>query len=71
MTGCYDSSIGMDKEIPIHRFTKKTPGKCRMFPATGEGTLCGTFIRTDNATGKTLSIDPVVIGAGLKNTIPD
>ncbi|MGB1077650.1 MAG: TIGR00282 family metallophosphoesterase [Bdellovibrionales bacterium] len=69
MTGCYNSSIGMDKEIPIHRFTKKTPGKQRMFPATGEGTLCGTFIHTDDTTGKTLSIEPIVIGAYLKNTI--
>ena len=68
MTGCYDSSIGMDKEIPIQRFTKKTPGKQRMSPATGEGTLCGTFVHTDDKTGKALSIEPIIIGAFLKTT---
>ncbi|MBL4588643.1 MAG: TIGR00282 family metallophosphoesterase [Alphaproteobacteria bacterium] len=70
MTGCYDSSIGMDKEIPIHRFTRKTPGKQRMFPAKGEGTLCGTLIETDNDTGKVRKIDPIIIGKHLKNTKP-
>ena len=70
MTGCYDSSIGMDKEIPVHRFTKKTPGKQRMFPANGEGTLCGTFIQTDSKTGLAKSIEPIVIGAFLRNQCP-
>ncbi len=69
MTGCYDSIIGMDKETPLLRFTKKIPGKQRMFPAKGEGTLCGTYVQTDDKTGKTLKIEPIVIGAYLKNTL--
>lgn len=67
MTGCYDSVIGMEKDIPILRFTRKIPGKNRMTPAKGKGTLCGTIIKTDDSTGKTLSIEPVILGAFLKN----
>ncbi len=68
MTGCYNSIIGMDKEIPILRFTRKIPGKQRMHPAQGDGTLCGVFVQTDDTTGKANKIIPITIGALLKNT---
>ncbi len=68
MCGNYDSVIGVDKEIPIHKFVKKTPGKSRMFPAEGEGTLCGTLVKTDDTTGLATSIIPVRVGPRLENT---
>ena len=37
MTGDYDSVIGMDKEEPLRRFMRKTPG-ARYEPANGEAT---------------------------------
>lgn len=70
MTGDYDSVIGMNKAEPIHKFTKKTPTK-RMSPATGEATLCGTFIITDEKTGLARSIQPVRAGGRLSQAIPE
>jgi len=63
MTGPYDSIIGAEKDIPIHRFVKKTPAE-RMRPAKGEGTLCGTLIET-KAGGLAKSITPIKIGGVL------
>lgn len=68
MCGNYNSVIGMDKDVPIHKFTKKYPAKSRMFPADGQGTLCGTFVKTDDTTGLATSIVPVRIGPRLENT---
>lgn len=68
MTGDYNSVIGVKKEVPIHRFVKKTPTE-RMTPADGEATLCGTFIET-NAKGLCVRIEPVIVGPRLHNHIP-
>ncbi len=68
MTGDYDSVIGVRKDIPVHRFTKRTPSE-RMVPADGEATFCGTFIET-NSKGLTSRIEPVIIGPRLQNRIP-
>ena len=70
MTGDYNSIIGMEKTVPIHRFTRKTPTD-RMQPADGEGTLCGTLIVTDDATGHTQKIAPVRVGPRLASTLPE
>ncbi|WP_010300223.1 TIGR00282 family metallophosphoesterase [Candidatus Odyssella thessalonicensis] len=69
MCGDYNSVIGMDKVVPVHRFTRKTPTE-RMIPALGDGTVCGVFVQTDDHTGLALRIEPVRIGARLINTIP-
>ena len=45
------------------------PGE-KMQPAEGEGTLCGSFIVTDDQTGKAVSIDPVRLGARLSQAQP-
>jgi metallophosphoesterase (TIGR00282 family) len=50
MCGDYDSVIGMDKVVPVLRFTTKLPTE-RMVPAMGPATLCGLFVETDDATG--------------------
>lgn len=70
MTGDYDSVIGMQKEIPIQRFVRKMPTD-RLKPAEGEGTLCGTFIETDDKTGLAKSIAPVRVGPRLQESVPE
>jgi 2',3'-cyclic-nucleotide 2'-phosphodiesterase len=50
MCGDYDSVIGMEKAVPILRFTTKMPTE-RMVPALGPATLCGLFVETDDRTG--------------------
>ena len=67
MCGDYNSVIGMQKEEPLRRFTRKISGG-RFVPADGEGTVCGVVVKTDNKTGLALSIEPVRLGARLINT---
>lgn len=69
MCGDYDSVIGVRKDIPIMRFTRKMPTE-KMVPADGEGTMCGIFIETDDSTGLARRIDPVRIGRILKPQVP-
>lgn len=69
MTGDYDSVIGVRKDIPIHKFSRKIPGE-RMIPADGEATFCGTLIETDDKTGLALNISPIRIGGRLSEEIP-
>ncbi len=64
MTGDYDSVIGVRKDIAIGRFVKKMPGE-KMEPASGEGTLCGAFIVTDDTTGLAKTIEPLRVGGIL------
>lgn len=65
MCGDYDSVIGMDKDEPLNRFTRKLPGG-RFQPALGEATVCGVFVETDDATGLARRIEPVRLGGRLK-----
>lgn len=50
MCGDYDSVIGFEASGPLERFLTKIP-KTKMEPASGEATLCGTLIETDDKTG--------------------
>jgi 2',3'-cyclic-nucleotide 2'-phosphodiesterase len=68
MTGDYDSVIGMDKEEPIRRFTRKTPG-ARFEPAEGAATLCGLFVET-GADGLARRVEPVRLGGKLASALP-
>ncbi len=69
MTGDYDSVIGMDKEEPLRRFTRKTPG-ARFEPADGEATLCGVAAEL-GADGLARMIAPVRLGGRLSQTWPE
>jgi metallophosphoesterase (TIGR00282 family) len=69
MCGDYDSVIGMEKAIPVARFTKKLPTE-RLSAASGPGTLCGTFVETDDATGLAKRIEPVRLGGKLSQMLP-
>jgi len=67
MCGDYDSVIGMDKAVPVARFTRKLPTE-RLSPASGEGTLCAVYVETDDATGLARRIEPVRAGGRLPAT---
>ncbi len=67
MCGDYHSVIGMDKEEPLRRFTKKIPGG-RFSPALGEGTLCAVLVESDDETGLAKDIKPVRVGGHLIQT---
>lgn len=64
MCGDYNSVIGMEKEEPLRRFTRKISAS-RFSPALGPGTLCGVFVETDNKTGLAVKMEPVRLGANL------
>ena len=65
----YDSVIGMDKEEPLRRFTTRI-GKERYKPASGEGTVCGVYVESDDRTGLALRIEPIRVGGRLMAQIP-
>lgn len=50
MCGDYDSIIGFEAKGPLERFLTKIP-KAKMEPASGEGTVCGMVVETDDKTG--------------------
>jgi metallophosphoesterase (TIGR00282 family) len=49
MCGDYNSVIGFAPEGPLQRFLTKIP-KTKMEPATGEATLCGLLVETNDTT---------------------
>ena len=57
MTGDYNSVIGMDKENPIHGFTKGYRSNGRFTTANGIGKVCGTYVESDDKTGLAIKID--------------
>lgn len=67
MCGDYISVIGMDKDEPLRRFITGM-GKGRFQPATGEATLAGILVETDDRTGKARSLTPVREGGALRPT---
>lgn len=50
MCGDYDSIIGFSPEGPMERFLTKI-SRARMEPASGEATVCGMLVETDDKTG--------------------
>jgi 2',3'-cyclic-nucleotide 2'-phosphodiesterase len=69
MCGDYDSVIGMEKSVPIQRFLRKMPTE-RLSAATGEATLCGLLLETDDATGLARRIEPIRVGGRLAPALP-
>jgi len=65
-----DGVIGMDKEEPIRRFTRKI-GSGRFEPAAGPGTLSGIAVESCDRTGLALKVAPVRIGGALSEARPD
>jgi hypothetical protein len=70
MCGDYNSVVGMDKEVPLYKFTRRLPPPSRMQPADGPGTLCGIMVDVDDATGLATAIQPLRIGGRLSPAMP-
>jgi calcineurin-like phosphoesterase len=70
MTGDYDSVIGVEKAEPIRRFLQPTPS-ARFEPASGEATLCGLAVETDDATGLAVKVAPIRLGGRLSQAMPE
>ncbi|MGQ0742360.1 MAG: TIGR00282 family metallophosphoesterase [Alphaproteobacteria bacterium] len=66
----FNSVIGMDKEEPLQRFTRKMSSG-RMTPALGPATLCGVYVETDAKTGLARRVEPVRVGGRLQPAIPE
>jgi len=64
MCGDYDSVIGMKKDVPIARFTRKMPTE-RLSAADGDGTLCAVYVETDEKTGLATRVAPLRMGGRL------
>lgn len=69
MCGDYNSIIGMDKAEPMRRFVTGM-AKSRFSPATGEATLSGVYVETDDRTGKATKVRMVRQGGRLENVAP-
>ena len=70
MCGCYDSVIGMDKDVMLHRMSTQLPGE-RMRPAEGEGGVCGLYVEIDESTGLATRAEPVRMGPHLSEAVPE
>jgi calcineurin-like phosphoesterase len=69
MTGDYDSVIGMAKEEPLQRFTRRIASN-RFEPASGPATLCAVAVETDPATGLATRVGAVRLGGVLEQAAP-
>lgn len=65
MCGDYDSVIGMEKSVPIKRFVTKVTKGHKLSAATGEATICGAIVETDDKMGLATAISPVKLGGVL------
>jgi metallophosphoesterase (TIGR00282 family) len=66
----YDSVIGNDKAEPLRRFTTRINSE-RYKPASGEATVCGVFVETDDRTGLARRIEPIRVGGRLARAMPE
>jgi 2',3'-cyclic-nucleotide 2'-phosphodiesterase len=69
MCGHYDSILGMARDEPIRRFLQKTPGS-RLEASSGEGSLSGIAVETDDRGGLATRISAVRLGPNLDETWP-
>ncbi|WP_238364222.1 TIGR00282 family metallophosphoesterase [Mesobacterium pallidum] len=69
MCGDYLSVIGMDKAEPLRRFVTGM-AKGRFSPATGEATLSGIYVETDDRTGRASRVEMVRQGGRLQQSGP-
>ena len=60
MSGPYDSVIGVEKELVLHKFLTGMPGKFEA--ATGNPKMCAVLIGCDAATGRATSIQRIMLG---------
>ena len=60
MSGPYDSIIGVEKELVLHRFRTGMPGKFEA--AKGNPKMCAALVGCDPATGRAHKIQRIMLG---------
>jgi hypothetical protein len=60
MSGPYDSVIGVEKELVLHRFLTGMPGKFEA--AKGNPKMCAALVTCDAATGRATGIQRIMLG---------
>jgi metallophosphoesterase (TIGR00282 family) len=60
MSGPYDSVIGVEKDLVLHRFLTGMPGKFEA--AKGNPKMCAALIECDPQTGRASSIQRIMLG---------
>jgi 2',3'-cyclic-nucleotide 2'-phosphodiesterase len=60
MSGPYDSVIGVDRDLVLHRFLTGLPGKFEA--AKGNPKLCAALVTCDPATGRATGIRRIMLG---------
>ena len=60
MSGPYDSVIGVEKELVLHRFLTGMPGKFEA--AKGDPRMCATLVACDPSTGRASAIQHLMLG---------
>ena len=60
MSGPYDSIIGVEKDLVLHRFLTALPGKFEA--AKGNPKMCGALVTCDPATGRASAIRRIMLG---------
>jgi len=60
MSGPYDSVIGVERDLVLHRFLTGMPGKFEA--AKGNPKMCATLVTCDPATGHASAIERIMLG---------
>jgi len=60
MSGPYDSVIGVETELVLHRFLTGMPGKFEA--AKGNPKMCGAIVTCDPVTGRAIRIERFMLG---------
>ena len=60
MSGPYDSIIGVEKELVLHKFLSGMPGKFEA--AKGNPKMCAALVTCDPATGRASAIQRIMLG---------
>jgi 2',3'-cyclic-nucleotide 2'-phosphodiesterase len=60
MSGPYDSVIGVERELVLHRFLTGMPGKFEA--AKGNPKMCAALITCDSASGRASAIQRIMLG---------
>jgi calcineurin-like phosphoesterase len=60
MSGPYDSIIGVEKDLVLHKFLSCMPGKFEA--AKGNPRMCAALVTCDPATGRASAIQRIMLG---------
>jgi metallophosphoesterase (TIGR00282 family) len=60
MSGPYDSVIGVEKDLVLHKFLTGMPGKFEA--AKGNPKMCATLVSCDPQSGRALAIERIMLG---------